>query len=439
MNVIRAICVLALALPVATPARAGVDLMEVFRLALSSDPLFLRAGAANRAAQEQRAQARAALLPNVKAGANIAGNEFEVRETSVGMRSRPSFDSKEFLLSITQPIYRKDLWIGLDQADISIRQANVVYASARQSLMLRVAQAYFAVLQAIDELSFARATLEAFGQQLKQSEQRFEVGLIAITDVEEAKAGFDRATADVIGAENAVDTAGEALREVTGEYHPNLVPLSDVVPLVVPEPADIDQWTETAHRQNLDLNASKFGADLAREEIKRQRAQHLPTVDLFGNYSANESGGVTGDTETRLASIGLQIQVPIYQGGATLSTTRESQHLYQRSLDEVERARRGAQRQTRDAFLGVESGISRVQALEQAVRSAQSAKDAIEAGFQVGTRTSVDVLNADRDVFRARRDHAVARYSYILDILRLKRAAGTLSEEDLSTLNSWLR
>ena len=383
-------------------------------------------------------QARAAFLPSVQASASVIGNDQDVRQSTFSPRSRPSFQDTRLQLSVTQPLYRKDLWISLGQADISIQQANVEYASARQNLMLRTADSYFSVLRALDERSFADATREAFEQQLKQSQQRFEVGLIAITDVEEAKSGFDRARADVIAADNALDTAKEALREITGEYHPTLALLGEQTPLVVPEPANIDDWTETALQQNLDLLASLFAADRAREEISRQQSRHLPTVDLVASYDNNKTGGQFGDSELRTNSIGFQLVVPIYEGGTVLSSTRESRHLYQQSVDQVEQARRSAQRQTRNAYLGVKSGIARVQALGQAVRSAESALEAIEAGFQVGTRTSVDVLNATRDLFRAKRDHALARYDYIIDILSLKQAAGTLSEEDLLTINAWL-
>ena len=265
------------------------------------------------------------------------------------------------------------------------------------------------------------------------------MGLIAATDVEEAKAGFDRARARVIAAENDLDTAREALREVTGEYHHGLAGLGQDLPLVVPEPADIDEWTELGLRQNLDVNAAELASLYAREEIRRQEAGRLPTVDLNAEYTRNAGSRFHAlRSDGSRALVELRVRLPLYQGGHVLSSTRESLHLHQQALEEHERAKRNAQRRTREAFLGVKSGISRVEALAQAVRSAISAKEAIEAGFQVGTRTSVDVLNAERDVFGARRDHTAARYDYILNVLRLKRFAGTLSEEDLFTVNAWL-
>ena len=397
-------------------------------LALTSDPEFLATGADHRAAQEILPQALAELQPRVRVTFDTRWND---------RQRRGDYRSESLVLSVEQPVYRRDRHIAVDQADSRIARADTLYAAARQDLAVRVAERYFGVLEAEDELGFAQATLEAFEQQLAQSRQRFEVGLIAITDVEEAKAGFDLSRAQLIAAQNALDIAKEALRETTGAYQERLAPLRETH-LVMPEPADIDQWTAIALERNLRLVAAKHDTETARREIERIQAGHSPTLDAVGSIGLNdsESGGLLG--ETRRADVGLRLSLPLYSGGSILSRTRESRHRYQRSLDVLERERRRAQRETRDAYLGVDSGISRVQALEQAVRSSLTAAEAIDAGFQVGTRTSVDVLDAQRDLFRARRDLSEARYRYVLDVLRLKRAAGTLSEEDLRIVSIWL-
>ena len=408
-------------------AAPAVNLLEVFESALASDPEFLATGADNRAAQEIRPQALAGLLPSVRLSLDTKWNE---------RQRRRDFRSDNLALDVEQPLYRRDRRIAVDQADSRIAKADALYAAARQDLMVRVAERYFGVLEADDELSFAKATLEAFQQQLEQSRQRFEVGLIAITDVEEAKAGFDLSRAQLIAAENALDIAREALRETTGAYQERLAPLGDM-PLVMPEPADIDKWTETALERNLRLSAARHDTETARREIERIEAGHSPTLDAVGSFGLNDSeSGTLG--ETRRTNVGLRLNLPLYSGGSVVSRTRESRHRYQRTLDVLERERRRAQRETRDAYLGVNSGISRVHALEQAVRSSETAAEAIEAGFQVGTRTSVDVLDAQRDLFRARRDLSEARYSYVLNVLRLKRASGTLSEDDLQLISIWL-
>lgn len=427
----------------------AADLMEVYELAVGNDPTFQSAGAVNRAAQEATPLARAGLLPSINGEVNAAGNRTNAREASAGLfgpaaaPGKRNFNTHDLRVNLNMPLYRKDRWIALDQAHVEVDQADATFAFARQSLMLRVAQAYFAVLSASDTLTFALAERDAFGQQLEQSQQRFEVGLIAITDVEEAKAGFDLARAQVIQAENALDNAREAMREITGQYHQALAGLGGRMPLEMPAPDEIDRWTETALTQNLQLVGQRHASDRARMEIQRVESGHLPTLDLVGSHSRNfANGSATGttssSTDTSSTVLGLQLNVPIYAGGSVVSRTRQSRHLYQREVDELERVRRSVHRQTRDAFLGVRSGISRVTALEQAVKSSEAAAEAVAAGFQVGTRTTVDVLNAKRDLFRAKRDLAEARYSYIVDTLTLKQAAGTLDEDDLRLVNSWL-
>lgn len=413
------------------------DLMDTFDLALYNDPTYLSAGASNRASQELTPQARALLLPNINLDASSFGNRQTVQE---GVQPpKKTFNTRDLNLNITQPIYRGDLWIQLDQADLRVKQADVQFAFAKQDLMLRVALGYFDVLRAMDELEFAQSTKESVAKQLEQSKQRFEVGLIAITDVQESQAGFDTAVAQTILRENQLDNAREALREITGQYHRDLAVLGPDMPLVAPEPNDIDAWTRTALGQNLNVRASELSAAVAEEEIRRVEAGHLPTLDLVGTHNRRKSGGITLTPKTHQTSIGIQLSVPIYQGGLVVSQTREALELHRQALDDMEAQRRATQRQAREAFLGVLSGISQVRAFQQAVVSNESALEATEAGFQVGTRTAVDVLNAEAALFGAKRDLAGARYDYIVNIVSLKQAAGTLSEEDLQEIDSWLR
>lgn len=411
---------------VASAAASAKGLLGVFAIALVNDPEFLAAGADNRAAQETRAQAAAELLPSARVSFETAWNE---------RHRRGDYRSDNVVLNVERPIYRRDRRIALDQADSRIARADTIYAAARQYLMVRVAERYFGLLEAADELGFAQATLEAFEQQLTESRQRFEVGFIAITDVEEAQAGYDLSIAQLIVAENALAIAREALRETTGEYRLELSPLGDMQP-VMPTPTDIERWTEIALERNLRLLAARYDTETARREIDRIEAGHYPTLDVFASLGFYDSESRTGDN--RHGTIGLRLNFPLYTGGLVTSQTREGRHRYQRTLDVLERERRRAQRETREAHLGVNSGISRVNALKQAVRSSQAAADAVETGFQVGIRTSVDVLNAQRDLFRAHRDLSQARYRYIIDLLRLKRAAGILSEDDLRQVSVWL-
>ena len=422
---------------------AATTLVEMFDISLEADPEYQSAVASNLAAQELSPQARSFLLPNLSAGGAVRHNYADVRRSGTGPTGSTDWGDQQADISLTQPVYHRDLWIQLEQASLRTKQANAEFAFARQELMLRVSERYFDVLRAHDQLAFAQAALDAFGQQLKQAQQRFEVGLIAITDVEEAQSGFDLATADIIAAGNDLDNAREAMREIVGQYTTDLAALGEVIPLVRPEPADINQWTETALRQNLQIMAARHASANAKEEIDRIiAAGHFPTLDLVGRTQYfNSDGGIGGiatGNRTIDGQIGLELNIPLYEGGLVVSQTRESQHLYQRSLDDLERQRRAVQRQARAAYLNLESDISRVKALTQAVKSTVSAKEAIDAGFQVGTRTSVDVLNAERRVFEARRDLAFSRYDYIINRLTLKQAAGTLSETDIERVNSWL-
>jgi len=290
----------------------------------------------------------------------------------------------------------------------------------------------------MDNIEFAKAETKSLSRQLKQANQRFEVGLTAITDVHEAQAGFDRATADDILAGNLLDNAKENLREITGKYITELASLSDSMPLVSPEPNDIDQWSKTAESQNMNIIAAKHSLENARQEIKKQNAGHLPTLDLVANHGYNVSGGRFGDTKIRSTNIGLELNIPIYQGGLVSSKSKEARYLYDQSRQRLEQAFRAAQRETRQAYLGVISGISRVTALKQALVSSEIALKATETGFEVGTRTAVDVVASERTTLSAKRQHARARYDYLLDSLHLKQAAGTLSQDDLRQISTWL-
>jgi outer membrane protein len=427
---------------VASPWHArATDLLETYRLALVNDAAYRSAGADFRATQQVRPQAISRLLPNLDVRLATIGNRLKVRKSNaISSVGTQTFNTKEYEVSLSQPVYRHELWIQLEQADSRIKQATAQYSFAEQDLILRVAERYFNVLRALDELAFSGAEKEANRQQLEQSKQRFEVGLIAITDVEEAKAGFDSAVAQEIAAENALDNARERLREITGVYYQSLAPLGVEMPLVLPEPGDIEKWTETALRRNLEVAAARFQAEVAEEEIRRIKAQgHEPKLDVVGDHLRRDAGGgFSGPSDVDTSTISLELSVPIYQGGLVLSQTREARERYRETLDDLEQRQRAVQRQAREAFLGLLSGISRVKALNQAVASNEASVAATEAGFQVGTRTSVDVLVAQRALFRANSDYAGSRYDFVLNLVRLKQAAGSLAENDLITINAWL-
>ncbi len=422
---------------------AAEDLVQTYQLAEGQDPLLKGTEASYAAVKELRPQARARLaLPVIGATGNTFYNneDVSVDDASVfGLGGESDYNTRGYAINLTQPVYHYDRYMQLKQADARIRQSQLELDATRQDLMIRVAERYFVVLAAIDNVTFARAEKEALGRQLDQTQQRFDVGLIAITDVQEAKAGYDRAVADEIAAVKLLDDAREALREVTNEYPGELAALGEQMPLVAPEPADSQQWIDTAVKQNLRIAAADAATQVAAQEIKVQYAGHLPTLDIVGSHGTDVSGGGRfGGTTTDLSVIGLALNVPIYEGGQVQSRTREATYRHEESLQVLEEQRRSVVRSAKDSYEGVISGISRVQALNQAVVSSQTALEATQAGYEVGTRTAVDVVAQERNLYGAKRDYAAARYNYVLDTLRLKQAAGTLTPADLDEVNGWL-
>ncbi len=333
------------------------------------------------------------------------------------------------------------------QADKIVGQAEANYLAAEQDLLVRVADAYFNVLATEDVLASEQAAKEAIARQLEQAQKRFEVGLIAITDVQEAQAAYDQAVAAEIAAKRNVATAKEVLREITGDYPGDLEKPMETMPLANPNPQQENAWVDTALQQNYALLASRLAADIAKDDIRIRRSGHLPTVDLvLGHFDSDTDAtrsdllsppgpadsAIDGDT------ISIQVTVPIYSGGATSSRVREAVYQHRAAKERLDRIARETERQTRDAYLGVISEISRVNALRQAVQSSETALRATEAGFDVGTRTTVDVLDARRALFLAETNYARSRYDYIMNVLRLKFAAGTLNQEDLAEVDSFL-
>ncbi len=438
-------------LPLHAPA---ADLLSLFQLAEERDPVLKEAQAGLRATLEAFPQARAGLLPSVGITANVARNFQQLTQQGTTPQEQTdedftgdfTFTSGGYSLKVTQPLYHRDRFIRLKQADSRIRQAQHEVDAVYQELIVRLTERYFALLGAADNLDFAGAELTALRRQLEETRQRFEVGLIAITDVEEAQAGYDLSVAQEIEARNLQDDAREALHEVIGEDPGAIDKLREQIPLVSPEPADIAVWADQALVQNLRVAAATAAVDTAREEIDRQAAGHFPTLDLVGRHGFDtgfgdvETGAGSGrfSQETDETSIGLELAVPIFSGGAVVSQTREAAERHQQAIERMEQARRESYRRTRVSFLGVVAGISRIQALKQAVQSSMVSVASTKAGLAVGTRTAVDVVVTERALFGARRDYARARYNYLLDTLRLKSAAGTLTSGDLAAVNGFL-
>ncbi len=449
----------------ATPGLASAEsLLEVYQQALQSDPLVREAEANRQAAEEAAPQARGALLPQITATGSYEdsqseGNNVFVQQIGADPTDPNSFvtlnaererDSKaqSWQVELTQTLFRWDQYVELKRAGKRVAQAAANYEASQQDLIVRVADRYFNVLAAQDSLAAAQASKRSIARQLDQAKQRFDVGLIAITDVQESQAAYDQSVADEIGAKRSLATAKEFLREITGVYSGDLEAPQRTLPLAVPEPADADRWVMTAIDQNLTLQASRLNAEIARAEISSRRSGHYPSLSLFARVSdiddeatqqLNNSGrDDPADFAQRTDAIGIQFSIPLYSGGTTSSRVREAVYLHRAAREQLQRVARETERQARDAYLGVETDIARINALTQSLSSSQTALEATEAGLEVGTRTTVDVLDAQRNVFTAFTTLERARYDYLLNVLRLKQAAGTLRIQDLEAIERYL-
>lgn len=424
---------------------AAQDLLSIYDLAVANDPTLKAERQNLLATEELPVQAKAVLFPNIELKANTTKNKTRSSptgfSTGLGLSLRKGFNTHGYTLTLRQPVYNHTLIVGVKQVKALVNEALSTYTAAEQELMVRAADRYFGVLAADDDLVFARSEKASIERQLEQARQRFEVGLIAITDIHEAQARFDQAVAAEIVADNVVRRSREALREITFEYHQQLATLKEESPLATPEPADIESWVDTALAQNATVQARVYAVQAALQESRRQRAGHFPTLDFVGTQafdSANASRFSDGKSTSEDTFFALEVKVPIFSGGLVNSRTREAAHRHAQAKDLLEQAQRGLVRQTRDSYMNIISSISSVKALRQARVSSQSALDATELGFKVGTRTSVDVLDSQRELYRASRALSKARYEYILNVLRLKQSAGTLQPDDLAEVNSWL-
>jgi outer membrane protein len=437
---------------------SAADLKEVYTRALTSDPLIREADANRLATRESKPQAVAALLPQIAANANYRDNESLGSQTflqeeddgtvTIGVTESETEGTREaWNVELRQSVFRWQNWAELKRSNAEGAQAEAEYVVAQQDLIVRAAEAYFNVLAAQDTLEAAQAAHDAIGRQLEQSEKRFEVGLIAVTDVQDAKAAYDSATAALIQAKRNLATNGEILRELTGDAWDTLEKPGNDMPLAGPDPASPEDWVKLAMDQNARLTASRLAADVTRQVVNIERGGHFPEIDFVVNRGEFEDDGrftnQTGvtfpnDADSEDTTYTVQVTLPIFSGGATSSRVRQAQYRNIAARERLERTARETERSTRDAYLGVNSEVARVQSLKQAVESAQTALQATEAGYEVGTRTSVDVLQARQRLFQSQTDYARSRYDYLLNVLRLQQAAGTLDNEGLDDINALL-
>lgn len=437
----------------------AVDLVGIHDLAIKNDPALQAAAYRKDATGENTRQAWSNLLPTIggRATRNWGDATTKIGEVDFGngqiqprSKQESDIDTEYYGFDLRQSLYAQSNYENLDIARGQVSQAEATYNIAYQDFLVRVAGGYFSVLTAQDGVIFAEAEEKALQRQFEQAEQRFEVGLTAVTDVHEARASYDNARARAIVSRNNLADTKEALYELTGQYFDDYDPLQEVLPLVKPMPESPDEWVDIAMQYNPTVIFEHFNVEIADANIRLQRSGHFPTLDLVGslNRFTNNKRAFTSLTGENFATtdiqsddnqIGLVLNVPLYQGGLITSRTRQARYVLNAVNEDLDQRQRAVVRATKNAYRAVIAGIEQVGAFGQAMISAESALEATQAGFEVGTRTIVDVLIAQQRYFQAQRDNSLARHTYIVDHLRLKAAAGLLEEEDLRKVNNILQ
>lgn len=426
------------------PLTTKTDLVSVYQEAVDNNADLAAARAQYGAQKEVVPQARAGLLPNLSAGANINNTRTKFDEPS--MASTRS--GNVYQATLAQPLFRADRWFQLQAAKDINEQASLQLSATEQNMILQSAENYFAVLRAQDNLASTKAEEAAFKRQLDQANERFDVGLSDKTDVLQSQASYDTARANRILAQRQVDDAFEALITLTNRDYNSIQGIVHTLPVLAPTPNDAKAWVDTAAKQNLNLLASNYAVSAAEETLKQRKAGHAPTLDAVAQYKKGDNDALGfsnpnpltrygSDVEQR--SIGLQLSIPIYSGGLTSSQVRESYSRLSQTEQQREALRRQVVENTRNLHRAVNTDVEQVQARRQSIISNQSAVEATEIGYQVGTRNIVDVLDAQRQLYNSVRNYNNSRYDYILDNLRLKQAAGTLNPGDLQDLSRYLK
>ena len=424
---------------ISSPLRTE-NLADVYELALKNDPLLKAAEATYRAGKENRSQGIAGLLPTLSVGGSTNWNEYRVEEQIIDQ-----YNSNSYLASLNQPIFRLDKWFQFERGTALSEAASAEFAYQQQETMIRVASAYFNVLNSIDSLNAARAEEKAIGRQKDLAKKRFDVGLAAITEVQETQAAFDLTVVSRIAREAQLDSARESLTSIVGRDIKLLSPLSDNFEISLPDPLDRESWVSLGLKNNYQLKAAKLQRDAAQASARSTASNHLPQIDLvgrvskstskqgkFGGFIQNPLFGVEQDTR----QYSIQFNLPLYAGGAISSARRQAYANYDRSKEQAIYVERSTVRDVRSNHFGVQTQVANVTARKQALASAESALEATQIGYEVGTRNTVDLLDAQKRLFQAQRDYASSRYDYIISMLRLKASVGSLSPKDLMNISN---
>jgi outer membrane protein len=421
--------------------RAG-DLLDAYILALKNDPRFIGAGYENAATKETLKRAWGGLMPTVSAEAFYMNTDQEILSSDNVFYSlgKSSYPTKAYTLSLKQPLFNYASIIGVNRAKADVKGADMKLEVAKQELIVRLARAYLGVLASRDNLDFAKVEEAAVIRHFELISSKFASGLAPKTDHLDAKARLSEVKANRIVAESSMDDAIQAMREIVGDEVSSFAVLREELPLITPDPEDIDSWMKAALKQNPALEAQQQAVEAAHQEYRRQMAGHYPQLNLEANYNWNKAEGTLfgGGSEVETTNWLVRLSVPLFEGGIIRANTREALNLYKAALQEEERQARALNKETRAAYLGIVSAIDRVKALNEAVESQKLAREAKEEGYKSGLFTILAVLDSERDLYRTKQSYAIARYDYIFNSLRLKKAAGTLNESDIIAVNSWM-
>jgi outer membrane protein len=384
--------------------------------------------------------ARSYLLPNLKFSAKSQRTRESIDGAVYGRSSSTTqFTTDEYSINLKQPLYRRDLFSLLEKSEYQIAKSLAERESARQDLIIRVAEAYFDILDSLDNINYVKSEKAAIKSQLNESKKRLEVGLIAITDYAEAQASYDLSETQYIEAKNLSDISKESLYVLTGKQFKKFSSLDKNIKAKDPDPNNIKAWEDFAIKQNLDLVAYKRAQDIATTNIKYERSKHFPTLDIYGTVKeTDKGGGSSGAFESNNDYIGIELNIPIFIGGNTYFNSKKASYLEEQARYDVLQKKREVIRDARKAFLNLKSSISKVNASKKALESNELSVEYNQAGFEVGTRSTTDVLLALKDLYKAKKNFSKSKYEYLLSKLRLKQSIGTLSIDDIKVVNSWL-
>lgn len=445
MGIVSLLCSLVILVDIqgSNPSAFAASLGDVYAMAKENDPQFQSVKYDKLAVEERRNQAIAEFLPVISGSADYTQTfqDIESSDNSVVAEGSIDYGSTTFALHLQQPIFNWESYLGLDKSDKEILQVEVGYTLAEQDLIIRVAERYFGALEAQDQSNLIMAEMAAVDKHYELASGRFDMGLIPITDLHDAKARKADIMARSIEAENILDDAMQALEEITGSTVQAIEVLKPEIELTGPVPQDIAPWLDRALKENPAIVQQRYAVEVAGLNVDLQRAEHYPTVDLVGSFESKDTNGSIygGGSDGEVADLMLVLNVPFYEGGAVRSKVREARHVLSSVRQELVRQERAVEREARAAYSGVNSALGQVEALQQSVISNQLALEAKQEGFMSGLYTSLNVLDAERDLSFANIDYARARYEYLLNNLRLKQAVGSLNENDLILLDNWLQ